>query len=327
MGIMHLKRFWQKAILGRNNQLDHQLGQNEAVIDNVLLSALGLGLGETIEYVYSQSPSLEQFEQWICERKGGKPSEDTIQRLNVFITEGTAAMRNDYYAAADLLSSQEMDDWNRQGYLIVRNAVPIEDCEAVISAICEHLNIKRYDPATWYLPHKSRQGIMVQLFQHPSLEKIRSSEKIRLAFEQLWGRKDIWLSTDRAGFNPPETDSYKYPGQGLHWDVSLQVPIPFSTQGIVYLSDTAEDQGAFSLVPGFQHKIEKWLSSLSPEENPRMMNLEQLGVKRIAANAGDLIVWQQALPHGSSPNTSDQPRFVQYINYKPGEVHVQPVWK
>ena len=168
---------------------------------------------------------------------------------------------------------------------------------------------------------------MVQLFQHPALEKNRQSKKIRAAYEQLWQRKDIWLNTDRAGFNPPETSAWKFPGPNLHWDVSLELPIPFGLQGILYLADTASNQGAFTLVPGFQKKIEGWLNSLAPSVNPRTENIHALGATPVAASAGDFIIWHQALPHGSSANTSSKPRFVQYLNYAPLDAEVNHTWK
>ena len=167
---------------------------------------------------------------------------------------------------------------------------------------------------------------MVQLFQHPALEKNRLSAKIRKAYEQLWSRKDLWVNTDRVGFNPPETSSWKFPGPKMHWDVSLAMPIPFGLQGILYLADTASNQGVFTLVPGFHNKIESWLGSLPPSVNPRNEDIYALGTKPIEAKAGDFIIWHQALPHGSSPNSSELPRFVQYINYAPLDAEVNEVW-
>ena len=147
-----------------------------------------------------------------------------------------------------------------------------------------------------------------------------------MAYEQLWQRKDLWLNTDRAGFNPPETDSWKFPGPDLHFDISLATPIPFGLAGIIYLSDTAANQGAFTLVPGFNQRVEKWLQSLPADVNPRNQDLHTLGTKAIAANAGDLIIWHHILPHGSSPNTNSLPRFVQYINYAPLNAEVSVKW-
>ncbi len=216
--------------------------------------------------------------------------------------------------------------WNENGYIIIRNAVSKADCDAAIEALCRFIGIDRYDRATWYNDHPEKKGIMVQLFQHPALEKNRNTLKIRKTYEELWNRTDIWVNTDRVGFNPPETEKHKFQGPRLHWDVSLKLPMRFGTQGILYLADTAENQGAFTLVPGFQNRIESWIKSLPAGANPRNENLYALGAKPIAANAGDFILWHQALPHGSSPNTSALPRFVQYINYEPLDQQEAETW-
>lgn len=168
---------------------------------------------------------------------------------------------------------------------------------------------------------------MIQLFQHPILEKNRSSVKVRKVYEQLWNRRDLYVNTDRVGFNPPETERHPFQGPLLHWDVSLELPIPFGLQGILYLADTAENQGAFTLVPGFQNRIEDWINKLPPGSDPRREDLYALGAAQIAANAGDFILWHRALPHGSSPNTNISPRFVQYFTYMPADEKDGVVWK
>jgi ectoine hydroxylase-related dioxygenase (phytanoyl-CoA dioxygenase family) len=225
-----------------------------------------------------------------------------------------------------VLTEKDLEFWDKNGYVIIKNAISKIDSQATVNAICNFLKITESDATTWYTPNDNKQGIMVQLFQHEQLEKNRQSLKIKKAYEQLWQRKDIWVNADRVGFNPPETDFWKFPGPKLHWDVSLIQPIPFGLQGILYLTDTEENQGAFSVVPGFQNKIETWLNRLPLNTNPRTEDLYALGVKGIAANAGDFIIWHHALPHGSSVNTSNKPRFVQYINYAPIDAEVQEKW-
>ena len=105
------------------------------------------------------------------------------------------------------------------------------------------------------------------------------------------------------------------------------IGIPFGLQGLLYLSDTDENQGAFTVIPGFHKNIENWLENLNDDENPRDINLlNDYKKKHIAAKAGDFIIWNQCLPHGSSPNTSDKPRIVQYINYQPIDLEYQAEW-
>jgi len=323
LNVMHLKRYWYKTLAKRDGKLPHDALLEEWTKDVTLLSTLGLGIEQTLKYVCNENPDFNEFEDWILVVNNGELSKEKIERFNAQIA-GKEEDTNDPIPKA--LTEDEMAFWNENGYIILRSAVPKEDCDKTIELICEHLGIKRDDPATWYNHHRDKQGIMVQLFQHPQLQKNRDSKMIRMAYEQLWGRRDILVNTDRVGFNPPETATYKFPGPNLHWDVSLALPIPFGLQGILYLSDTLANQGAFTLVPGFQHRIEEWMHSLPQGANPRTQDLHALGSMPIAAGAGDFIIWLHALPHGSSPNTADVPRFVQYINYQPIDPEVKSEW-
>ena len=70
-------------------------------------------------------------------------------------------------------------------------------------------------------------------------------------------------------------------------------------------------------MPGFHHQLEDWLKDLPPDANPREQDLESLGAQPVPGKAGDLIIWNSALPHGSSANTATDPRVVQYITMFP----------
>jgi len=320
-GLMHLKRFWSKIILKRTNQLDEEMWKQEWPLDKTLLSVLGLGVEQTLTYVFQHAPAFEEFERWII-LTAGIPSIEQVNKFNNLLHKTPEFTQ----PIPCVLSDEELTFWAQNGYLILKNAVPKADCQATVDLICDFLKIKLNEPETWYGPRTSRQGIMVQLFQHPLLQKNRQSEYIQMAYQQLWQRTDIWVTTDRVGFNPPETDNWKFPGPDLHWDCSLDQPIPFNLQGLLYLADTAPNQGAFTLVPGFHNRISDWLLALPEGTNPRTENLHTLGSLPIAAAAGDFIIWHQALPHGSRPNTSSKPRFVQYINYQPADLAQKKHW-
>jgi hypothetical protein len=291
--------------------------------DTTLLSVLGLGLEQTTQYLFQYAPAFDEFESWILSTIG-QLDQDKVMQFNAVFSEETAF--NNDLNEDKLLTVEDQEFWQQNGYLVVRDAVSKVDCDETIQALCDFIGINRYDSNTWYNHHIARQGIMVQFFQHPSIEKNRKAWKIKKAFEELWNRTDLWVNADRVGFNPPQTKNYQFQGPRLHWDVSINPPIQFGTQGILYLADTAENQGAFTVVPGFQNRIEDWLNSLPAGTNPHAEDLYTLGTKPIAANAGDFIIWHHILPHGGSPNTATLPRFVQYVNYAPIDENKSEAW-
>jgi len=323
LNVKHLKRYWEKSLLKREGKVDYNAFTEEWRTDTTLLSVLGLGLEQTTQYLFQYAPEFDEFEDWVI-AKIGEPDQERIVQFNALFSEANAIGSN--LTENKLLTKEDWEFWQQNGYLIIRNVVSKNDCDETIQAICDFIGVDRYDANTWYNDHPARQGIMIQLFQHPALERNRRAKKIKKAFEELWNRTDLWVNADRVGFNPPQTESYQFQGPRLHWDASIFPPIQFGTQGILYLADTAENQGAFTLVPGFQNKIEGWLDSLPSEIDPRTENLYALGPKPIAANAGDFIIWHHILPHGSSPNTATLPRFVQYINYAPIDENKSEVW-
>jgi ectoine hydroxylase-related dioxygenase (phytanoyl-CoA dioxygenase family) len=223
-----------------------------------------------------------------------------------------------------VLTAAELGFWDEHGYVVLHDAVPPATREAAAQALWAHLGASPNDPDSWYGP--SDHGIMVQYFQHPAFTAIRGAPRIHKAFAQLWGTPDLWATTDRVGFNPPERDGFMFPGPHLHWDVSVKTPIPFGTAGILYLADTLPEQGAFTLVPGFQRWGEDWLKALPAGAHPRQQNLYDLGPRPIGGRAGDLIIWHQALPHGASPNRGARPRLVQYVNMFPTRIEQQEEW-
>ena len=295
----------------------------EWVSDGTLIFGLGLGLHETLRYLFMEAPRFEQFEAWILEKNGGRIDPRRIARIN-------AALAGSLDEAAcppvePVLTAKDLASWEENGYVVLHDAVPPEGCAAAAQAIYHFLRMDPEDPGTWYCGPQGH-SIWIPLLHHPAFWANRNSPRIHSAFAQLWGRADLWVSVDQGGMNPPETDSWRFPGPHLHWDTSLELPIPFGLQGILYLTDTGPTQGAFTCVPGFHRKIDDWLKSLQGAD-PRQQDLRALGAVPIAGKAGDLIIWHQALPHGSSPNRASRPRVVQYISMRPTRWTMNREWK
>ena len=283
--------------------------------DVITLRGLGVGLHESFEYLYQGARTFAEFEAWIIERNGGAVDGQAVARINAAIAGASVPFDPDE-AGGQVLSADDVAFWDEHGYVVVHDAVSAAQCAAAVDAICEYLGADPDDPNTW---HARRNGhsIWVSLLHHPALWANRRSARIRGAFAQLWGRRDLWVSVDQAGFNPPERADWTFPGPHLHWDTELVPPVSFDVHGVLYLTDTAANQGAFTCVPGFHRKLDAWLAELPAGADPQRQDLAALGPVAVAGRAGDLIVWRTALPHGASPNRSDRPRIVQYIQMQP----------
>lgn len=320
-GIYHLPRLWHKIQLrkhmGSSVQAKQQLAEvpaSEWLLDRILLDQLGVGLEPAMQQMYFAN-ELAEIERWLVSVNEGEFTEGQIQRTNRALVNFIESKNSGpVEGMVQPLDAQQLAHWDAQGYLIIPGVLSPDESAAARTAIWNFLQMREEDPSSWYQSSAHMKKIMVQLFAHPALEVARTSEYIRRIFQQLWQRDDLVMTTDRVGFNPPETGQWQFPGPGIHWDVELTSPVPFGTQGLIYLTDVAENQGAFCCVPGFHKKIDNWLAGQPQGMDLQQQDWSQWPIKPIAARAGDLIIWHQALPHGSSPNRATFPRMVQYLN-------------
>ncbi|MFZ6681911.1 phytanoyl-CoA dioxygenase family protein [Undibacterium sp. Tian12W] len=321
-----LYHYWSRMMAALNGK---NLGHNpEFHRDRLLLHVLGLGLEQTTQYLLQNRPGFTDFQTWAF-ATAGIPSGSAIARLhNLYqdapLPDEILNLFGQVNNMPDVFSAEDLQHWSEHGFVVLSNAVPIADCAEAEQVIWEALGARKDDQASWY--HKGHANIMVQLFQSGAFEKNRRALRIHKAFAQLWGTADLWATTDRCSFNVPEKEGHIFQGPDLHWDVSLQQPLPFATQGLLYLTDTPPEQGALTLVPGFHRRLSTWLGELPVNTNPREQDLHTLGSIPVGGKAGDLVIWQQALPHGSRPNRGKLPRIVQYINMLPSQLQIHETW-
>ena len=229
----------------------------------------------------------------------------------------------------NVLSKADRAFWEENGYVIVPNAVPQENLDRMVEAIWWFLDMDPEDSETWY-KHKPftrdnrcspiSAGGMVEMYQHQAIWDNRQHPKVYQAFAEIWGEEKLWVSLDRANMKPPaREDKPDWNNRGMiHWDLDTsQQPIQFGVQGVLYLTDTAEDQGGFQCVPGFNNTFEEWVKTQPEDRNPHNPDLAGLDVKVIPGNAGDLLIWHRLLAHGNGHNISDKPRLAQYITMSP----------
>jgi ectoine hydroxylase-related dioxygenase (phytanoyl-CoA dioxygenase family) len=297
-----LEKLWRRTLI---NKLDDQNCSWNKELET--LYSMGIGMEETLRFLYFEKPNFDLFKEWILTNQKDIP----VTELDL---------------AENVLSEEDLIFWKENGYVVVRNAISKAECEATQKAIWDFLKMNPNKKDSWYQRNDEQRGLMLTFSNHSTLNKNRQSKRIQKAYEQLYGTTKIYKTIDKVSFNPPENENFHFLGSSLHWDVSLNLPIPFALQGLLYLTDCGVNDGAFHCVAGFHNKIEDWLNNLSANINPREVALKTLKSIPVIGNAGDFIIWHQALPHCATPNRSYRPRMVQYLTYLPHNYKTSSVW-
>jgi hypothetical protein len=319
---LRVEAVWRRARGGERRPLSGA----DRTLDRIALNTLGLA-AEELREVLPRFDTLEGLLAWSDARAGGLDTE-ALDRFEATVAGAppppTVQRRSQALEAAEpVLGEPEMRSWDQNGYVVVPAVITRDQAQELADVVWASVGADPDDPATWRL---TDHGIMVQLFHHPALTPARTSPRLLKAFAQIWGTADLWTSLDRVSFNPPVRSGVEFPGPRLHWDISLVPPVKFQVQGMIYLTDTSAEQGAFEVVPGFHKRIDAWLEGLGEGVDPRAVDLSA-EARRIAAGAGDLIIWNSALPHGASPNTGDHPRLAQYVTQFPASLRQAERWR
>lgn len=329
LGVVFLKRVWSRFFSGTRPAGDEARREWRAI--HVLCSGLQVGLEEMYRHLGSARPGFAAFEAWILRHNGGTIEPAAVDRINAALTgqappAGARALIEAVDAMEPVLNAGDLAHWEEHGWVVLPHAITPEACRATAQATWDELGKTPDAPDSWDAWTDRQQCVFTQLFRHPALDANRGSRRIHKAFAQLWGTADLWASTDRVGFNPPVTPRCPFPGPGIHWDVSLARPVPLGIQGLIYLTDTAAEQGAFALVPGMHRTLEGWMDALPAGTSARAHAEKSLTMTPIPGRAGDLILWHHALAHGPTPNLADRPRLVHYIKMFPADFGWNPEW-
>jgi hypothetical protein len=318
-GVLCLKRYWARKMPARTGGAPPPSAA-DLRSEKLLLAGLQLGIRETTDFLMNAGPSFEQFEAWVLEKNGGAIEPARLARLNPAL-RGDGAFALESILPEPVLSAADLAFWDEHGYVVLRQAVSADACQAALEAIFAHAGMSLAQPDSWY-----GHGLWISLAHHPALWANRRSPRIHTAFAQIWGRADLWIDVDVCGVNPPVRPGYSFNGTPLHWDMTLAPPLRFGTQAILYLTDTTADQGAFSCVPGFHRRLEAWLKELPAGAEPRELAARELHAVPVPGSAGDLVIWHHALPHAATPNMGARPRVVQYLNMFAGNFEINDAW-
>ena len=226
-----------------------------------------------------------------------------------------------------VFTKQQLDFWKENGYVVVPQAVPLENCRAAAAALWKFSLMYPDDPESWRSAMetdrvKHKEILYVNMCHHQALWNNRQHPRLHQAYAEIWGTEKLWVNLQGGGISPPETPGfYEYPPLRLHWDIDLiKDPLKFNVGGLLYLTDTAENQGAWTCIPKFHHDIESWIKHIP--ENVSFKDFIQTHQDQaipVPGKAGDLILWDLRIPHAPGINTADVARVVQYMPLRPAQ--------
>ncbi|MEL6122671.1 MAG: phytanoyl-CoA dioxygenase family protein [Bacteroidota bacterium] len=234
-------------------------------------------------------------------------------------------------ATPDSLRVLSMDDWNHwidNGYVVIKNAVPAEQAALTAAFLWEFEEKDPTDKSTWYSAPRAEMQMkelagtgMVEAYNHQVLWDNRQTQRVYDAFVDIWGMEELWVTIDRANLNFPIRPGFEYKGF-IHWDYDPETK-PQNVQGVLALGDqTDEHMGGFQCIPWLYRNYDTWKLTQPEDRNrfqPDITGIEEHLVK-VPLEAGDLLIFNSAEPHGIRPNHStDKVRMAQYISMMPAQ--------
>jgi hypothetical protein len=229
----------------------------------------------------------------------------------------------------NVLSGTDQEFFSIHGYVRVKQAVPRETCQAAADVLWEYLGMDKEDPDSWYRIRPGSTDRWSDAFMvptelhlhHPAFWETRQSPVIHQAFADIWKTEKLFVSVDKSNLKPPaHPDHPEFDFKGfLHWDVpATPWPPEFNVQGVLYLADTAVNQGGFHCLPGLNHSPDSLDACVDlARSSVPIIDIDRHEAVPVPGECGDFIIWDRRLPHGNGRNTGDQPRISQYITMYP----------
>jgi hypothetical protein len=256
----------------------------------------------------------------------GNPSTAMSSRIKLNDRSGGKPLR--------VLSETDWEFWKHNGYVVVKNAVPPEQALETARFLWEFEEKDPGDPTTWYTPPRAEMQMkelvgsgMVEVYNHQQLWINRQTPRIYDAFVDIWGTEKLWVTIDRANLNFPQRPGHEFKGF-IHWDYDPETK-PQNVQGVLALADqTDENMGGFQCIPELFRTYDSWKLT-QPADRDRFkpdISAFQDKLVKVKLEAGDLLIFHSAQPHGIRPNlTKDKVRIAQYISMMPAEEDNEPL--
>ncbi|RMJ27111.1 Phytanoyl-CoA dioxygenase PhyH [Aspergillus sp. HF37] len=227
------------------------------------------------------------------------------------------------------------DDLNRDGYAVIKGAIPLERAEKYSNAFYDYLEgfelgYRRDDPSTVKqsnLPVINEKGMILSygVTHEQWVWDIRGEPGVVEFFERVYDDKDLAVSFDVVNVQFSKlSDSHKDRPQKRvfdsnpwpHQDQDPSKPGSRCLQGLVSLNPSGPDDGGLIVCAGGHKVSEQFHREMADEPRipawtPEWFGFTESGMTwlrdnglqwvKVCADPGDLIVWDSRTPHYNVP--------------------------
>jgi len=210
-------------------------------------------------------------------------------------------------------------DLKNDGFTIIRSVFYEEfltKIRSTLKEIIEYADKNLTDPfSNYYLRHRPDQGVLYDLFQrHPEFNSMARNPDILNELEKVLG-SDIFLYENSAVYKPKGRKN----GVPFHQDFISRSNEPIKYIAWMAVDNVTKDNGALKVLPGTHRQgFMQWhrvkVETHHDRIDPSSLNLSSQIY--IELNAGDVLIFNQLVVHGSDEVHTDHLRLIYRVSYQ-----------
>ena len=213
------------------------------------------------------------------------------------------------------LSPQQLNDFERDGFILIRNAFEAKDIDRIVSWVNEVQGYPEIPGKYMMYFEKSLLESEKRILQrmenvyeyHDDFKGLFDSDRVKGVVSDLF-REPAVLFKDKINFKLPGGGGFDWhQDQQAGWWTYAQIFIT----ALICIDKVTPENGPLEISAG-HHKQGLIGKEWEPLNDSNMAGMK---FETVMLDPGDMVFFDSFAPHGSGPNMTDQPRRVLYITY------------
>ncbi|MFC3802316.1 phytanoyl-CoA dioxygenase family protein [Cohnella sp. GCM10012308] len=223
----------------------------------------------------------------------------------------------------NFLNSTQLEDYNRQGYLVLRNVFTEAEAKVLQIECDKLLTLPDYtDPKNIRAGYKSYANGETKIERFDPVHDISPVFASLVQDDRLLAPlRDIYLDEpklfkDKLIFKLPGANGYS-----MHQDASWWqgFPIEGLISVMVAIDGATAENGGLELFSGYHDRLRSTAGELRNMNAVEIAEIDPATGRIVATNPGDVIIFHSFTPHQSGLNLSEHSRKQLFLTYSPAK--------